>query len=90
MGGAPVTVRSSGGGQSTEYRDAVFEIYNNSDEVNRPNTACKDMRITIALFEIIGLEKLAAIGVWHRNNNASQEYVTGLFIRDNYLEAANN
>ncbi len=75
-----------------EYdRDAVFEIYNDYElDDGRPTTASEDMQVTIEGFEIFGKGRAAAIGVWHRWADPDQRYVTGLFIRDNYLETEGN
>ena len=72
------------------YRDAVFEIYNYSNEAGRPMTASEDMQVTIEGFEIFGEGTAAAISVWHRWYDLDQRFVTGLFIRDNYLETVGN
>ncbi|MAE70834.1 MAG: hypothetical protein CME06_10235 [Gemmatimonadetes bacterium] len=92
-GAAPVTVRHNATTRDPENRDAVFEIYNdykNLSGADRPETTSEDMQITIEGFEIIGEGWAAAISVWHRWYDLEQRYVTGLFIRDNYLETGGN
>ncbi len=53
-GSAPVTVRHTETNQDQHDRDAVFEIYDYSNEAGRPMTASEDMQGTIEGFEIIG------------------------------------
>lgn len=47
------------------------------------------MQITIQGFEIVGTGIAATISTWHRivDTSTPQQYYTGLFIQDNYLEA---
>jgi len=67
---------------------ATIEIYNDADGIGRPQTRSNDMRVTVRGFEVRGLGDARALKIFHRESAPNQDYLTGLFLEDNFFESA--